>query len=525
MYGNMNIINVEALLSAFEAVNCGKVHVAQISSKDFEIKQKLTRPLDGYEVPEGFPNCCESHKQIFKIGVERFAAFPNCCEGHKKLNTAKWFKKEEYSYLPDKLVTTIAYTWHCISKSIENAGWYKEITDYIEYTKGSYGQLPDGYGSPYGLELYLYNLERNLESEKEIPSEKKEKLLTFIRKYQEPVKEVEQTDLNLLIGKYKEWLKIFPFELSFLSHLKPYFERQMPILSGKGETNIYTGLTGFKIKTNKELINFLVSTTLTIIKEINTRQLYENNLLTDAKEMEVEIVLAKRRVELEGLDKSDWEDRKGYIKLLKEWLNGEKRFLKEITLLFKDFTGNIDFIKDLVDGFWRLQKNDTNEPCIINVRENKPDKETSFRYWFKNFFGARYPDASVTAEEEKGDGRIDLKISHKLFGEKIIEFKGWWNQDKKNSPEQICSYLTDFEKDGYIFMINHLEKKDIVAEYKELITNPLMNYIADSWIEHKFQNTDMVYFESKHQFVVKEKTVFHFIFNVWFSNPKSKKTK
>lgn len=313
----MNIINVEAVLNAFEAVSCGKVYVAQISSKDFEIQQEETQPLEGYQAPEGFPNCCESHKQIFKIGIERFAAFPNCCAGHKKLNTAKWFKKENYFYLPEKLVTTIAYTWHCISKCIENPEWFKEITDYIEYTKGSYGQLPDGYGSPLGLELYLYNLERNIEAEKEIPLEKKDQLLAFIRKYHEPVKEVEQTDLNLLIGKYKEWLKIFPFELSFLSHLKPYFERQMPIFSGKGETNIYTGLTGFKIKTKKELISFLVSATLTIIKEINTRQLFQKNLLNDAKEMQIEIVLAKRKVELEGLDKSDWQDKERIYQIIK----------------------------------------------------------------------------------------------------------------------------------------------------------------------------------------------------------------
>jgi len=294
----------------------------------------------------------------------------------------------------------------------------------------------------------------------------------------------------------------------------------MPILSGKGETNIYTGLTGFKITTKKELINFLVSVTLTIIKEINTRQLFQDNMLTDSKNVQIELSLAKRKVELEELDKMDWADRKGYIKLLKGWLNGEKRFVKEIELLFSD-TAPINFIQDLVSGMWALQKNDTNEPCIINVRENKSDKETSFRYWFKNFFTARYPKAVVTAEEEKGNGRIDLKISHKTFGEKIIEFKGWWNQDKKSSPEQICSYLTDFEKEGYIFMINHLDKKDIVPAYRELITQTSMNYVDDSWKEHKFENTDMVYYESKHKFAVKVKTIYHFIFNVYFARQKS----
>ena len=516
MSRTINVINPEAFINAFDDMNCGKTHIAQISSEDFEIKQEETQPLKGYETPKGFPNCCENHKNIFRIGVERFADFPNCCAGHKNLNKAKWFKKVNYSYMPMKLVNTLSFTWHCIAKCMDNPNWYKEITDYIEYTKGSFGQFPHGYGAPLGAELYLYNLERNIEAEVEIPVAKKEKLLSFIRKYNEPVKEVEQTDINLLVSKYKEWLKIFPFELSFFNHLKPYFERQMPILSGKGETNIYTGITGFKIKTKKELISFLASSTLLIIKEINTRQLYQKNLLNDEKGIQVEIVLAKRKIEIEALDKSDWEDRKGYIKLLKQWLKGEREFLKEIGLLFKEFNAHIDFIEDLLNGMLTLQKNDTNEPCIINVRENKPDKETSFRYWFKNFFTARYKDASVTAEEEKGNGRIDLKVSHKLFGEKIVEFKGWWNQDKKSSPEQICSYLTDFENNGYIFMINHLKSKDISGDYKSLVTQSNQNFIAGSWKEHKFENTDMIYYESKHKFGVKEKVIYHFIFNAFY---------
>lgn len=193
-------------------------------------------------------------------------------------------------------------------------------------------------------------------------------------------------------------------------------------------------------------------------------------------------------------------------------------FNSRIIVLTHDsiYNKKLNFISDLLDSIKILQKNDTNATCILNIRNSKPDKETSFRYWFKDFFSIRYPDAVVTAEEEKGNGRIDLKVSHKAFGDKIIEFKGWWNQDKKQSAEQLCSYLTDFEKEGYIFMINHLKKKDITEDYKFLIQKPSMNYMKDSWKEHKFENTDMVYYESKHRFAVKEKTVYHFIFNVYF---------
>ena len=103
-----------------------------------------------------------------------------------------------------------------------------------------------------------------------------------------------------------------------------------------------------------------------------------------------------------------------------------------------------------------------------------------------------------------------------------MEFKGWWNQDKTNLPEQICSYLTDFENEGYSFMINHLKSKDISLEYKDLITQSVTNFIADSWKEHKFENTDMIYYESRHKFGVKEKIIYHFIFNAFYSVAKEK---
>lgn len=144
MNKNISIINPEAFINAFEDMNCGKTHIAQISCEDFEIKQEETQPLEGYETPNRFPNCCEKHKEIWKIGAERFEKFPNCCDGHKNLNRAKWFKKTDYAYLPMKLVTTLSYTWHCIGRCLANSNWYKEITDYIDYTNSIY----------YGLKIH-----------------------------------------------------------------------------------------------------------------------------------------------------------------------------------------------------------------------------------------------------------------------------------------------------------------------------------------------------------------------------------
>lgn len=334
----MFVTNPEVLIKAFEDVQCGRKYAAQISSKDFALLQYETQPLKGYQAPKNFPLCCNSHKSILKQAVNRFEAFPNCCEHHKKLNTAEWFKKSDYAYMPLKVVTTVAYTLDCVFRCIENPNWYKEITDYIDATIKSFGQLPDGFGSPVGIEIYEVNVEKNIETETQISEFKRKQLVDFIKQYSsskqlnENKEPVEQIDLNLLISTYKKWLKDFPFQLPFLSHLKPYYENQMPILKGKGETNIYTGLTGFKVLKQSELISFLVTTTENIITEINTLSLYENGLINDIQKTNIDVLNATRKLELNILKEKPNKDRKQYISILKQWLNGEQNYLSKLSV-------------------------------------------------------------------------------------------------------------------------------------------------------------------------------------------------
>ena len=116
-------------------------------------------------------------------------------------------------------------------------------------------------------------------------------------------------------------------------------------------------------------------------------------------------------------------------------------------------------------------------------------------------------------EPEKGNGRIDLKVTHNTISNKVIEFKGWWNNDKNEIVIQVCSYLTEFEGDAYIFMINHT-KTDITDRYKEIICSEEMKYVRNSWEEVPHKPSDYFYFKSKHDISRKGKNVYHFIFPV-----------
>lgn len=171
---------------------------------------------------------------------------------------------------------------------------------------------------------------------------------------------------------------------------------------------------------------------------------------------------------------------------------------------------DVDFINDFISGIKNLQDQDVKASCIADVKLNGRNHESPFRYFFQTWFTAK--GYIAIPEPEKGNGRIDLKVLHNIIGDKIIEFKGWWNNDKDEIVNQVCSYLTEFEGDAFIFMINQT-KGSIVEKYKEIITCNEMNYIQDSWQEISFRQTGFSYYSSKHKFV-RIKTVYHFIFSV-----------
>jgi len=173
-------------------------------------------------------------------------------------------------------------------------------------------------------------------------------------------------------------------------------------------------------------------------------------------------------------------------------------------------TSKPDFIEDLASGIKQLQNQGKRAECFRKlVDENKKD-EGGFRDFFQIILEAK--GYAAEAEPQKSNGRIDLKLTHPQLSTKIVEFKGWWNDDKKNIVNQLYGYLTDFDGEGYVFLINHTSK-NITQEYMKLVCTDTMNFSPDSWEKIEFKDTAFSYFKSKHQFATL-KTMYHFIFSV-----------
>jgi len=340
----------------------------EIDAEHFTLSAFETEPIEGYEAPtnketgEQFPNCCPFHKSVFEKAESCFSKFPNCCDRHKEMVSKWWYNKSNYSGIAEKIVKQLSYTEYHISERINIDDWYKDITDYIEYNVLSFGH-PE-----VGLCLYLRSVQHYIKNTKnKIPKIKRKALIEFIEIYYNSpidIDKTNKTDLNILYSIYQKWLKTFPFDISFFAELKPHFEKQLPILNGKPETNKYTGIAKVKMHTKGSLIDVLLNLTNNLLTQINTTTLYEKGLLTDPQKIKLELVLNERKMKLkQGYVNSSKDEDQRYRKILKEWFTDEKRFIDEITPIIKSLPPQpiktkADILKEQLSqyGFFELEK-------------------------------------------------------------------------------------------------------------------------------------------------------------------------
>lgn len=161
-----------------------------------------------------------------------------------------------------------------------------------------------------------------------------------------------------------------------------------------------------------------------------------------------------------------------------------------------------NFITDFIDGIKTLLQEDTSVTFIDNLKNKESRLEAPFRNWFSSWFKARR--YATSKEQLKGKGHIDLTIVHIDLSDKIIEFKGWWNPHKKQIIQQLYKYLTQFEGEGYIVMIND-SKKPILNQYKKIVTGQETGYCKNTWKLLNHKPGDFQYYKSEHQLAQKRK--------------------
>ena len=306
----------------------------QIGSDNFWEFGYDTKPFAEYELPKNFPNCCSYHSDVKKRLAAWMDKFPNCCANHKKLISKSWFKKEKYIHIPDKILIQLSYTENFITKIIETDNWYKEITDYIEYTIDSFGTPNIGGDRFYFyLELWVQNIKA---LDFEFPKWKRNQIIEFLDTISSPPKN-PQTDLNILYSTFQKWLKTFP-SLPFFINMKESFENKIPlnILLYEPEYNKFKGVTKSKLRTKGELIQMLITSTKSILSSVDTPSLLKKKIITNNEKYQIDLLNEQHKIKQNSLLVEYSKPESKYVKIIKKWLKNEKDYLKELEPFLKN---------------------------------------------------------------------------------------------------------------------------------------------------------------------------------------------
>ncbi len=352
---------------------CGKIIGYETTGGSFENPFEI-KPTEGEHDFNKCEGCKETLTQITKHLKGKFEGnkskkgFPFCCEFHANLVNIKEFNKAFFVSVPEMVAKKVVYTNQHIVNNHTSENWYKKISDYIEWVIESFGQMPMKCGEPLYLGDYFHYIAEMLKRNPDIPKEKKNKILEYLNSYQIP-NENPQTDLNVLLNTYQKWFKIFPFELnSYFGHLKQHFEKQLPIVNGKPETNIYSGMTKVKMHTKNSLFEALINLTNNLLTQINGERLYKMGLISNANEIKLQLIISSRKLKLkQGYKSKSPKEEQRYTDMLKEWFKDEKKFIDEITPLINS-ESDIDYMKGEVTfhfypqgetGYFEVEKNNS----------------------------------------------------------------------------------------------------------------------------------------------------------------------
>lgn len=488
-------ISAQHFLDIMKGMN-NKTPFGYVGGHNFIIPFSEVKPIDGYEVPvnkktgKKLPFCCNFHSDLFyKITRWYDKEFPNCCSNHKMLATNSQFEKNDYKTVASKVINQLSYTEYCIRACIDHPDWYKDITDYIEYNRLSFGH-PVAVGGGH----YVNYLLAMLEAEKFFVGMQETKRKALINFVTEPVKEVKVTDFNILHSTYQNWLNIFPFDLSFFKNIKPYFESHFPILRGEAEYNKYLGTAKYNVHTKESLIIYLLSVTDSIIKEINTYSLYQKGLLKEPEKIKLEIILSERKLELKnGYLPNPESDKEQFENILNKWFEHEKRFIDDITPLLKNIPNQDIVNQDLLALQKLTQDIATKGKLILGKYENGFNQSIkSFKFFFErngiivppdseDFFhwiALVYPDENLPFIIEAAKNPNNFKLYHE-YKERLFNNSDWTDEKeekffsnyKKNSIEADSEKEKHIAKHyalAYIFDCYAVDKKIPIGKKKEL---------------------------------------------------------
>ncbi len=308
----------------------GDARFAQIEGSRIEDIGFDAKSLDGYAAPDNFPDCCNYHRKIVDVVQKWFEAFPNCCERHKELPTKQWFRKENYTARPLKILNCLSYLEHAIQKFSTSKEWYREITDYIEYLLHSFG-TPD-VGADRFVEFALHHIEHAAPKDA-LKLEQKSLLVEYLK----PTgPERESTDFNQIDTLFQRWLSTFP-NLEYFNNLRNALQGKFPINLAlhQPEYNKYLDIVRSRARTKSEFIDLLVHLTKKTLLGIDTTSLKNGGGLSENQKLQIDLLKERHRLRQRKLAAEYSEQEGTYVTIIDEWLGNEQQYFNDLGALLK----------------------------------------------------------------------------------------------------------------------------------------------------------------------------------------------
>lgn len=291
-------------------------------------------PLEGYLLPkneetgEVFPFCCEPHKAFYNDVKRHFAQFPDCCKGHKAIADRHQLNQDYVSDIALKIATLGNYTEYAIKNNINTPDWFENIRDYIQACAETLMH------PPIGLTFYLHYVSEIVKQFEIVNELQKKQILEYIRSYS------KRPDIENIVSDlrktYSNWLEIFPFDISFFSKARTIFTENNLFLYQNPRTNKYSGFGVAEMHTIESLTKVLLDLTNSLLTQLNSYTLHNKGLLTKPQEIELELILNERKMNLKrGYVSNSQDENQQFRRILRKWFKDEKKFIREVAPFLK----------------------------------------------------------------------------------------------------------------------------------------------------------------------------------------------
>lgn len=275
-----------------------------------------TRALNGYDEEKTLKDEDPFIQHLIKISKEWFEKFPDCCDIHRELKQISTFNKEEFAFIPDQIVNNIKYFTYALEKFIDTENGFQEILDYTDYLLESFGNPEIG---GHIFELALKSLIEGVKlDDKELTDEMRLDLLTHLEPKKPPF-DLDERDLGLLYTAFQKWLNAMP-NIGRFKELKERLTGKIPIniFMIEPKFNKYNGMSSFRTRSRKELLEFLVDMTNDILilsrSEIKKENYDKDKLILAAEE--------RLRIQQDKLfEKGHTDLEANYFELVEKWLS------------------------------------------------------------------------------------------------------------------------------------------------------------------------------------------------------------